>query len=123
MKRKRDIDDIINFLDPDEFKNIAKNLSESEDDIIRNQLQQVAKEHDELQNDLLLIKELKNHWETLLQILQKSLGFSLLKQKAWKSLFKDIFDGIVAPFRQVMSLLYSERFNCMRFLVTTSRTE
>ena len=113
MKRKRDIDDIINFLDPNEFKNIAKNLSESEDDIIRNQLQQVAKEHDELQNDLLLIKELKNHWETLLQILQKSLGFSLLKQKAWKSLFKDIFDGIVAPFRQVMSFLNSERLKIL----------
>ena len=104
MKRKKDIDDIINFLDPDEFKNIAKNLSHADDDI-RNQLQEVAKELDELQNDLLLIKELKNHWETLLQILQKSLGFSLLKQNAWKSLFKDIFHGIVAPFWPLMKIL------------------
>ena len=66
---------------------------------IRNQLQKVAKELDGIRNDILLLKDLENHWVMLLQILQKALGFSLLKENNWKTLFKEIFDGIVAPFR------------------------
>ena len=96
-KRTEKIDDIIKFLDPTGFKKITMDLSGSNE--IRNQLQKVAKELDGIRNDILLLKDLENHWVMLLQILQKALGFSLLKENNWKTLFKEIFDGIVAPFR------------------------
>ena len=84
-------------MDPIEFKKITQKLSGSGD--IRNQLKQVTKELDGIRNDILLVKDLENCWILLIQILQKSLGFTLLKQNNWKILFKDIFDDLVAPFR------------------------
>ena len=84
-------------MDPIEFKKITQKLSGSDD--IRNQLKQVTKELDGIRNDILLVKDLENRWILLIQILQKSLGFTLLKQNNWKILFKDIFDDLVAPFR------------------------
>ena len=84
-------------MDPIEFKKITQKLSGSGD--IRNQLKQVTKELDGIRNDILLIKDLENCWILLIEILQKSLGFTLLKQNNWKILFKDIFDDLVAPFR------------------------
>ena len=84
-------------MEPIEFKKITQKLSGSGD--IRNQLKQVTKELDGIRNDILLVKELENSWILLIQILQKSLGFTLLKQNNWKILFKDIFDDLVAPFR------------------------
>lgn len=84
-------------MEPIEFKKITQKLSGSGD--IRNQLKQVTKELDGIRNDILLVKDLENCWILLIQILQKSLGFTLLKQNNWKILFKDIFDDLVAPFR------------------------
>ena len=84
-------------MEPIEFKKITQKLSGSGD--IRNQLKQVTKELDGIRNDILLVKDLENRWILLIQILQKSLGFTLLKQNNWKILFKDIFDDLVAPFR------------------------
>ena len=84
-------------MEPIEFKKITQKLSGSGD--IRNQLKQVTKELDGIRNDILLIKDLENCWILLIQILQKSLGFTLLKQNNWKILFIDIFDDLVAPFR------------------------
>ena len=84
-------------MDPIEFKKITQKLSGSGD--IRNQLKQVTKELDGIRNDILLVKDLENCWILLIEILQKSLGFTLLKQNNWKILFKDIFDDLVAPFR------------------------
>lgn len=84
-------------MEPIEFKKITQKLSGSGD--IRNQLKQVTKELDGIRNDILLVKDLENCWILLIEILQKSLGFTLLKQNNWKILFKDIFDDLVAPFR------------------------
>ena len=84
-------------MEPIEFKKITQKLSGSGD--IRNQLKQVTKELDGIRNDILLVKDLENCWILLIQILQKSLGFTLLNQNNWKILFKDIFDDLVAPFR------------------------
>ena len=84
-------------MEPIEFKKITQKLSGSGD--IRSQLKQVTKELDGIRNDILLVKDLENCWILLIQILQKSLGFTLLKQNNWKILFKDIFDDLVAPFR------------------------
>ena len=84
-------------MEPIEFKKITQKLSGSGD--IRNQLKQVTKELDGIRNDILLVKDLENCWILLIEILQKSLGFTLLNQNNWKILFKDIFDDLVAPFR------------------------